>query len=180
MVSDELYTNESLKVFAKNLRKKDDLFSRCRGNLINNINIDRNTDKLAEYLEMTNITIGHQQVSKQAIHRGTELFLYINTCLSLKESVSVRDYWNTFYQFFFTETISSQQKVLSLFKIITDNTSKDGQDIANIMMAKLSKELGFKYYTPQVTRGGIIGDNVNWKKNIENITGIHGTFTSRE
>ena len=38
-------------------------------------------------------------------------------------------------------------------------------------MAKLSKELGFKYYTPQVTRGGIIGDNVNWKKTVENITG---------
>ena len=165
MVTDESYWNEPLDVFAKNLKKEA---SDCQGNFHKESIIGNNTDKLSKYFNMTNITAHSQEVSNQSIQHGTELFLYLNAC----QRESVLDYWKHFYEFLFSELMSSQQKVLSLLKIMKDKTSKDGQDIANAIMVKLSKELGFKYYNPKVSRQGITGNKFFWKNNFRNITGI--------
>ena len=117
---------------------------------------------------MTNTTAQPQEVSNQSIQHGTELFLYLNAC----KKKSVLDYWKFYYENFFTESISSEQKVLSLLKIMKDKTSKDGQDIANTVMVKLSEELGFEYNIPEVSKNGIIGGKIIWKSNFRNITGM--------
>ena len=172
MIPEEIYLHGSLEEFAKQLRK-DVSSAQCEGSLVGDINIDRNTNKLSEYLNKTNLTQDPQNVSNQTIQHGTELFLYLNACQSSKEFV--RNYWEIFFEFLFTEYLSSDQKVLSLLKIIKDKRSKDGQHIANTIMARLSEVLGFKFNIAEVSRKGIIGRKVTWKNTIRNITGIHTT-----
>ena len=170
MVSEKLLTSESLislNEVAKNLRKV--ARKECCGSFLCDDIIEQNTYNLSEYLVMTNKTLDPQDVSNQTIQHGTELFLYLNTCPSSKDLV--RKYLVAFYEFLFSSALSSEQKVLTLSKIINDNTSKDGQDIANKIMARLSKELGFRYYTPAITSYGIIGEKVKWTNSIRNITG---------
>ena len=161
--------NGSLRAFAKNL-KKDAIISKCdgKGSFLFGSIIDQNSNNLSEFFNMTNITVGPKDLSNQTIYDGTRLFLYLNICPSSKEDV--RKYWNTFYRYLFTDALSSEQKVLSLIKIASDTTSKDGQDLANTIMTRLSKELGFRYYIPDVSTE-IIGEKVNWKNNIRNIIG---------
>ena len=169
MISDGIYDNESLGVFAKNLRKNV-LSSECnKESFLHGTIIDRNTGSLTENFTRKNISTDPMSVSNKSIHHGTELFLYLNTCPSSKDSE--KEYWKNYYAYLFSDSLSSQQKVLSLLKIIKDRKSKDGQDIANKIMARLSTELGFRYYLPEILKKGIIREEVIWKNGIRNIKG---------
>ena len=97
MVSEEFFTNESLDFFsefAKNLRK-DIILLKCYGNFIHDEIIDQNANNLSVYLNKTNITTEPQDLSKQTIQHGTELFLYLNICPSSKKSA--QEYWLIYY-----------------------------------------------------------------------------------
>ena len=169
MITDGLSLNESLNIIATNIRN-DAQSSICKKgfSLPGYTIVDRNTDNLLKYLNTTN-TADNKKVTDQSILHGSELFLYLNAC----RRKSVLDYWNNFYESLFIDSLSSQQKVLTLFKIIKDRKSKDGQDIANKIMARLSSELGFRYYLPEVSKIGIIGENIKWKISMRNITGTN-------
>ena len=170
-----MFKNESFDVFSKNLRKNV-LSTKCDGSFLNDRIIERNTDYLSEYFTRRNISKDPQGISNQSLHHGTELFLFLNMCPCSKNSK--KKYWRTFYEYLFSDYLTSQQKVLSLLKILKDKTSKDGQDIANTIMAKLSTELGFRYYLPKVSKKGIIGEEINWKHSISRITGALSEFTA--
>ena len=176
MVSEVLPLTESLGVFAKNL-KSNKTTSICTGSFIPKNAMNGNTKNLSEYLNMSDMTTDPQNVSNQSIQLGTELFLYLNLCP--KSTNSFVDYWTTLYENLFVDSLSSQQIVLTLLKIIKNRRSKDGQDMANIILARLSKELGFRYFIPELTRKGIFGENVYWKSiNIRNITGTDTLVSS--
>ena len=171
MVSEMLPTAESLELFAKN-HKSIQKSNACKGSFNYDVTIDRNTNNLSQYLNVSDMTTDQKVVSNQSIQLGTELFLHLNACPKSKESFT--KYWSTFYTYIFAGKISNvspQQIVLSLLKMIKDKKSKDGQDIANIILARLSKDLGFRYYIPEVSRKGIFGRNIDWKSSIINITG---------
>ena len=169
MISDGIYENESLGVFAKNLRKNL-LSSECnKESFLHDSIIERNTGNITEKFMRKNISTDPLNVSNKSIHHGTELFLYLNTCPSSKDSE--KEYWKNYYAYLFSDSLSSKQKVLSLLKILKDRKSKDGQDIANKILARLSEELGFRYYLPEELKKGIIREGVIWKNGIRNIKG---------
>ena len=141
----------------------------CKGSFNYDVNIDRNTNNLSQYLNMSDMTADQKVVFNDSIQLGTELFLHLNTCPKSKESFT--KYWITFYKYLFADNVSPQQIVLSLLILIKDRKSKDGQDIANIILARLSKDMGFRYFIPEVTRKGIFGKQIDWKSSIINITG---------
>ena len=175
MITDNLYLNESFNVFANNLRK-DAQSSNCEksypSSFLHDSVICRNTANLSKNLNINTTNKDNEKVTVQSIKHGSELFLYLNAC----PRQSVLDYWSNFYDHLFIDTVSSQQKVLTLFKIIKDRKSKDGQEIANKIMVRLSSELGFRYNLPEVSKKRIIREEINWKNSIRNITGKHLNF----
>ena len=59
---------------------------------------------------------------------------------------------------------------MSLFKILNTSKSKDSKEIANKILDKLSRTLGFQYYKPEVLKNGI-KSQINWKNDYGNIQG---------
>ena len=167
-MSEGLLKNETILDFAKNLRKdqiKRDLTSYIDSSLTDSI-IEKNTQKLIELINNTKISAEFKHHSNEIIQKGAEMFLYLNPYIR----GSVLNYWTEFYSDFFSLGTSSQQKVLSLFKILNNAKSKDSKEIANKILVQLSRELGFKNNRPDVLKDGIL-NQIIWRNNIENITG---------
>ena len=99
------------------------------------------------------------------------MFLYLNAY----QWESVVKYWTEFFKDLFTNSYTSQQKVLSLLRLAKNPKSKDVQEIANKILARLGKELHFNYYESEVLKQGVKSD-INWKNNIGDIQGSYNSF----
>ena len=156
--------------FARNLRKdyikKDLNFLYIDYSPTDDGIIDKNTQKLIKLINNTNISAQFKDHSDDIIQKGAKMFLYINPYIR----GSVLNYWTEFYNNFF-RSLPSSKKVLSLSKIVNNKKSKDSQEIANKILVWLSKELGFKYFRPELSKDGIL-NQIIWKNNIGNIQGI--------
>ncbi len=128
--------------------------------------MDKSIRALSDFFEKNNNSIDIQDVSEYSIQTGAELFLQMTLC----PPSSVIDKWKLFLEFLFSEYLSPQQKVLSLVKIINDKKSKDGQEIANAIMARLSRVLGFQYLIPEISNQRL-SSSVKWGENVESIQG---------
>ena len=180
LISNDFYITETLKDFLKSYRKKS-IFPSCKESLMTSLITDPNSKRsrflpyksmdksiraLSDFFEKNNNSIDIQDVSEYSIQTGAELFLQMTLC----PPSSVIDKWKLFLEFLFSEYLSPQQKVLSLVKIINDKKSKDGQEIANAIMARLSRVLGFQYLIPEISNQRL-SSSVKWGENVESIQG---------
>ena len=156
--------------FVKNLRKdqikKDRQTWKYEDSDLDNKIIDRNTQKVFELVNISNMSAESKDYSDDIIQKGSELFLYLNPLLK----GSTLNYWSEFYSDLFTASTSVQQKVLSLVKILNNPKSKDSQEIASEILVQLSRELRLKYYKPEISREGI-KNQITWKNDLVNIEG---------
>ena len=79
MVSERLPIAEFLELFAKN-HKSIQKSTYCKRSFYYDVDIDRNTNNLSKYLNVSDLITDPKVVSNQSIQLGTELFLYLNTC----------------------------------------------------------------------------------------------------
>ena len=181
LISDD-FINETVKDFVKTYRKEAllptciatlpsslaerDVLGRYSRFLNNNTAVDISVRNLSDFLKKTNNSSEIQDMPAYSIQTGAELFLQMNLC----PPSAVLKKWKSFLEYLFSESLSPQQKVLALFKIIQDKKSKDDQQIANTIMARLSRDLGFQYLVPKISNKGLISQ-VKWKANIGSIPG---------
>ena len=176
LISDDLFINETVKDFLKNFRKEallptcstdqSDPNSEISRFPIDFTAVDKSTRNLSDFLKKRINSTEIQDVPAYSIQTGAELFLQMNLCPPSR----VMKKWKGFLHYLFSEHLSPQQKVLSLVKIINDKKSNDDDQIANTILARLSRDLGFQYLVPEISNKGI-NSQVNWKTNIESTIG---------
>ena len=183
LISEDFFINETVKDFVNSFRKEA-LLPACIRSLPGLTDSSNPNSKMArfprdgyvsfessignfsDFLKKNNNSTDIQDVPAYSIQRGAELFLKMNLC----PPSALMNKWERFLHYLFSESLSPQQKVLALFKIIQDKKSKDDQQIANTIMARLSKVLGFQYLVPKISNKGLISQ-FKWKAYIENIPG---------
>ena len=129
--------------------------------------IQNNLNNLSSLLNVTEELDDIQNLSNATIDTGAEVFLYLN----MHPSDIQYDFWFDFYNVdFFSEIYSGPEKLLTLLKIKNDGKSRDGEQIANKVMSKVSSEVGFQYFQSKMSLERVITE-VEWTKNLSNVKG---------
>ena len=139
--------------------------------LASNEAIKGHFQNLSQILNIDDINRNVQNLSEKIIQKGVEMFLYLNSC----ENQEVKSYWINFYGKmilkpccfgFDFEYRSMKEILLPTSKTLQSPKSKDGQEIANKIIKRLSSDAKFQYLQPNNDE-----PNIKWTRNLQNVKG---------